>query len=115
MGYYLHISDEQNSVCGGKLYGYISNEEFDTLESVNYLIRIGKIKYEERFDYNIWWLCPEPIVLNANQFRAFIILYLNDLQAPIHEEQILADGVPIFGIELIDLYHSTTEKTISWG
>ena len=114
MGYRLDITDGEKSVYGSKLYGYLSDEEFDTLESVYYLVKIGKIKRAERFYYNRQYTCPAPITLNANQFRVFIMLYIADLKAPICSSPLIADAVPIFGSELIDLYYSSSEKTISW-
>lgn len=73
MGYRLEISKIKYNTSGGKLYGYT---ETDNLKSFKYL-------YDKRYiDKNEFWsygFNPQ-IVLNANEFKEFIKLYICDLK-----------------------------------
>ena len=118
MGYLLEARSAQNpdlQIYGTKLYGYLDDEEFDTLYSLHYLIVIGKIKYEERLFYNVWWGCPEDIRLTAQEFRCFMILYVQDYRDSIAQEYRDRDGEEIFGENFNDLFNSDDDKIISWG
>lgn len=118
MGYLLEVTSVNNPVVmmyGTKLYGYLEDEEFDTLYSVHYLIGIGKIKYEERLFYNVWWGCPEEIRLTAQEYRCFIILYIQDYKGSIAPEYRDRDGTEIFGENFDDLFNSEDDKILTWG
>ena len=75
MGYRLYCRDadnENSEVCYGKLYGYIEPDA-DELESVKYLVSIGKVEQEDAilFDYD-WFFATK---LSAEEYRKFIDLY----------------------------------------
>ena len=76
MGYRLEISANISTDCGGKLYGYISEEDLHTCESWKWLKEHHYLhEYEEDlWDYGI----EHRILMNRSEFKEFITLYIKD-------------------------------------
>ena len=77
MGYRLEISEvKYTGECGGKLFGYISDEELHACRSWQWLKNRGYITEEDkyRWDYD----CPHEAVLWHDEFEEFIKLYIDD-------------------------------------
>lgn len=76
MGYRLEISKLEYADCGGKLFGYISEEELHTCKSWKWLkdhLHLDE-ETEDCWDY----YCPHETVLLNDDFREFITLYIDD-------------------------------------
>lgn len=119
MGYRLDVydaEDEKINIYGTKLYGYLDDEEFDTLLSLHYLIRLRKIEYDERFYYNLAYCYPARIRLDANQYRIFITYYIQDLQGPIYKSDSFFEYAhQCFDANTFDkLFYSGSDKLITW-
>ena len=77
MGYRLEISEvKDNGDCGGKLFGYINNEELHKCKSWQWLKKHEYITDEDEdcWDYGF----DHQIVLWPDQFKEFIELYIDD-------------------------------------
>lgn len=77
MGYRLEISEvKYTGDCGGKLFGYIDEEELHNCRSWKWLKRRGYIDKEEKdlWDYGFY----HQTVLFRDEFREFIKLYIDD-------------------------------------
>ena len=83
-----------NCWCGGKLYGYLENNNEHELESFQYLLKLGKFKKEEKeikmrygVKNNTWpeyllWTdgIKHTIKLTHKQFLEFAEFYKRDLE-----------------------------------
>lgn len=83
-----------NHWCGGKLYGYLDNDNEHQLESFNYLLKLGKFNKEKKHikkfygvkdnswvDYLIWdYGFEHKIELTHKQFLEFAEFYKRDLE-----------------------------------
>lgn len=103
MGYRLEISKVKYSTCGGKLFGYTNVEK---LRSWKYLKENGYIEGDECWDYGF----NPYIVLNEEEFKDFIKLYINDLkqyyQFPSNLNNLIKD--------LINLSKTKGNKLLEW-
>ena len=78
MGYRLEISEVKytDGDCGGKLFGYISEEELHKCKSWRWLKDHGYINSDDEdcWDYG----ASHQTVLWAHEFKEFIKLYIDD-------------------------------------
>lgn len=77
MGYRLEISEvNYTGDCGGKLFGYISEEELHKCKSWQWLKDHGYLDGE---DEDLWdYRFTHQSVLFADKFKEFIKLYIDD-------------------------------------
>lgn len=76
MGYRLEISASISTDCGGKLFGYISEEDLHTCESWKWL---KEHHYIDEKDENLWdYGFDHHILMNRDEFKEFIALYIKD-------------------------------------
>lgn len=77
MGYRLEISEvKYTGDCGGKLFGYISEEELHKCKSWRWLKDHGYINSD---DEDCWYYdASHQTVLWAHEFKEFIKLYIDD-------------------------------------
>lgn len=98
MGYRLEISKIEHVYCGGKLYGYVPEEQLKQLKSYQWLLKHGWIDNDSVFDYGF----NPCIQLNPVDFRQFMKLYMADKGCEIDpqlEELMASDGY-----KLLDWY-----------
>ena len=91
MGYRLEVSSVVYSDCGGKLFGYISDEEMHNCKSWQWLKNKELLtEYnQDLWDYGI----PHTVRLWHNDFEEFIKLYIEDYNkySPYHNTLSLDD------------------------
>lgn len=78
MGYRLEIYKTEYKACGGKLYGYVSDETLDKCKSLQWLVSHGYIYKEDKYlwDYGFDHLT----MLYGDSLKEFIKLYLEDYE-----------------------------------
>lgn len=103
MGYRLEISKIKYSTCGGKLYGYTDVHE---LKSWEWLLKNKYIDGDEYWSYG----CNPQIVLDAEEFKKFIKLYLEDLD----ENYAFKEYLQVLKDELIKLSRTKCDKLLEW-
>ena len=82
MGYRLEISKLEYARkleyvgCGGKLFGYIDDEELHECKSWQWLKRHGYLDKsdEDLWDYGVW----HTTLLSGKEYKQFIKLYTDD-------------------------------------
>lgn len=76
MGYRLEISKLTPSDCGGKLFGYISDEDLHTCKSWKWMKDkcFLEKEYEDCWDYDF----SHQMQLNRYAYKEFIKLYIED-------------------------------------
>lgn len=99
MGYRLEISKVQHVGCGYKLFGYTDEDEL--LESYKWLV---KKKFIEDGQYWGYGFNPK-IILNKEEFKTFINLYLVDMRNYYPEFQLM---------HLFELAETDGSKLLEW-
>ena len=76
MGYRLEISSIEPQECGGKLFGYISDEDLHTCKSWKWMKDKGFLEkeYEDCWTYSF----NHQMELWHDEFEEFIKLYIED-------------------------------------
>lgn len=76
MGYRLEVSKVESSDCGGKLFGYISDEALHSCKSWKWLKEKGYIDEE---DEDMWdYGASHQTLLWSDEYEEFIKLYIED-------------------------------------
>lgn len=122
MGYRLDVTDcfTKANMYGTKLYGYCEQDEFDNLLSWKYLVQIGAAKEEDNLYLNTAYFggvpTDEGIILNPDQFRIFLNLYMIDYAASWKREgeTILQMLDLAFGDTWRPVYESNNDKVVGW-
>lgn len=107
MGYRLEISKIEHSACGGKLYGYIPDNELKNLKSYKWLLvhRYITGTDEEYWDYGL----SPTIILSNIEFKEFIRLYNEDFKE-YNDFDIIESSK-----EMQELIESNENKFLEWG
>lgn len=103
MGYRLEISKIEYKESGGKLFGYVEDET--KLESWKWLKNHEFITGDEYWDYG----CNPQIVLDDDEFKEFIELYIFDLHN-YYKYEIDSDWIK----SLRDLAKTKEDKLLEW-
>lgn len=111
---------EQKCYIFNKLYGYISVEECQELESAKYLMHImNNIVNDDFFKLNYEMLALNPeyinetIKLTFNEFSSFMDLYEKDIRKHYKEDDFALEKY--FADEMHALLSNPGDKYISWG
>ena len=99
MGYRLEVSKIDYVYCGGKLYGYVSEEKLKQLKSYQWLLKKGYIDGDEYWSYG----CNPQIVLRASEFREFMKLYIDDRDWK-HDDLALEELMASDGFKLLEWF-----------
>lgn len=76
MGYRLKIYRADYACCGGKLFGYISEEDLPKCKSWVWLNKHGYLYEEDKY---CWDYCIEhTTMLYGDDYREFMDLYIKD-------------------------------------
>lgn len=79
MGYRLEVSTIKYCCCGGKLYGYISDDDMKKCKSWKWLVKNGYAEMSEDFGIPFYeYDAPNYTVLTKREFEEFIKLYIDD-------------------------------------
>lgn len=76
MGYRLETSKLEYAECGGKLFGYISEEELHQCKSWQWLRNHGYLPEDEENDWD--YGSDHATLLTGTEFKEFITLYVKD-------------------------------------
>lgn len=87
MGYRLELHRVIPAESGGKLYGYVSQEYLESLESWKWLKEKMYIEGDEEWDYG----CENMVELPPYEFKTFIELYIKDYNKYYGEERLTMD------------------------
>lgn len=101
MGYRLEISEITYKACGGKLYGYLDDEE-KKLPSYQWLLEKGYLTGNETWYYGF----NPRIILTSEEFKEFIELYILDKMNE-SEYTMIEDSVK-------DLIETKCDKLLEW-
>lgn len=74
MGYRLEVYKCEYTDCGGKLYGYLDDEELYTLKSWQWLHERNYVDKDEYWSYGASHEC----MLYKREYEEFIKLYIED-------------------------------------
>lgn len=103
MGYRLEVSEVKPTICGGKLYGYVEDEELKELKSYKWLEKNGYVKGGEDWDYGF----NPKIELSPKEFKEFFDLYREDYKKT-YGCEVTLDG------EELESYNNNEWKMLEW-
>lgn len=119
MGYSMNVTEidsPRNDLdwYGAKLFGYYKN---DVLDSMQYLISLGKVDDDAIWDYGI----ENEITLTADEFRTFLDLYQADFdreykkRCETRENCIYVSFSELSNDSLKEMYKSDYDKRLWWN